>query len=238
MQVVLKIAVVLCLLFSFSSIAFALSSIVVENATPAEVRSFLIENMSRLGKNASIENLTDSSITFIMIDPTVRQSGWTVTQDSELKETFTFTPSGSGTLLTFNAIGSSRTVDGQIIRAPLPPSQIDTLMLEGVKLHFDGGYLHGFLLSPQKQGDGYPIIQILPYSPAEKAGLKIGDVITKVNGVKLEYVASKGGFNFQTTVQKSEQLILTVKAGKLESERSVISQLFDAKTQQFRAPLS
>ena len=65
MQVVLKIAVVLCLLFSFSSTAFALSSIVVENATPAEVRSFLIENMSRLGKNASIENLTDSSITFI-----------------------------------------------------------------------------------------------------------------------------------------------------------------------------
>ena len=187
MQAMSKIAVVLCLLFSFSSTAFALSSIVVENATPAEVRSFLIENMSRLGKNASIENLTDSNITFIMIDSTVRQSGWTVTQDSELKETFTFTPSGSGTLLTFNAIGSSRTVDGQIIRAPLPPSQIDTLMLEGVKL---------------------------------------------------EYVASKGGFNFQTTVQKSEQLILTVKAGKLESERSVISQFFDAKTQQFRAPLS
>lgn len=216
-----------------SNITLAMSSLTIENATPSMIRSYLIENMSKMGENINIENLTDDSITFDLTRTKIKGLAALFVMDAENKITLTFTPSEKGTLLTYNAVGRAHTVDGHEIVAPTSSPQSEMYFLESIKINFDGGYLYGFVLSEQKKDGGFPLLSVAPNSPLDKAGLKVGDVITKVNGISLKYDKRNKLHNFQTTIYEPRALTFTVKYGKTEKDIVVTSVFFDPEKKQY-----
>lgn len=230
MQAILRTIVLALMLISFASPAFALSSVTIKNATPSDIQSYLIKNASSLGENANIENMTDKSITFVFTRTNFGGLSWMLIKDATLKQTFTFTPTDSGTMVTFNTVGESHMTNGETVVTPIS-GPMELRMLESIKFEFDGGYLYGFTLGKEKEDGGYPLVEVTPDSPAYNAGLRFGNIVTKVNGNKLKY--KDGDHNFITTIQRPEQLVLTVKTGKVEKDYVITSQFFDIHTKQF-----
>lgn len=223
----------IAIFISSSGISQAMSSLTINEATPAMIRSYLIENMSMLGENVNVETMTDSSITFDLTRTKFKGFANLFVMDAENKITFTFTAAEKGTLLTYNAVGRAHTIYGDEVIAPTSTPYSEKLLLESIKIHFDGGYLYGFVLSPKKKESGFPLISITPNSPMDKAGFKEGDIITKVNGINLKYEKRNGSHNFQTTIYAPTPLTFTVKQGKAEKNIVVTSAFFDPKTKQF-----
>lgn len=55
------------------------------------------------------------------------------------------------------------------------------ITLFSLKNHFNGAYYYGFTPNKKKKKDYFEIIKITPNYPAEKAGLKSGDKLIKIN---------------------------------------------------------
>lgn len=234
MKTISSFVFALVIFIASSNTSFAMSSLTIENATPPMIRSYLIEKMSNLGENINIENLTENSVTF---DFTRTKFGGLIAifvKDVENKVTFTFTPMETGVLLTYNAVARAHTLDGQELVAPTSSELAEISFLESVKINFDGGFLYGFALGAKKKDGGFPIVSVTPNSPIDRAGLKVGDIITKIDGVTLKYDKRIGLHNFQTTIYEPKELVLTVKTGKVEKDYTVTSTFFDPKTKQYR----
>lgn len=86
----------------------------------------------------------------------------------------------------------------------------EKIILNKIKLHFDGGYTNGYTLSREKGKKGYPIEKINPHGPAEKAGLKIGDVVVKINGQKVNFKKDINTFNISNNIGKKETETVTI----------------------------
>jgi len=76
----------------------------------------------------------------------------------------------------------------------------EKIILNKIKLHFDG----------EKGKKGYPIEKINPHGPAEKAGLKIGDVVVKINGQKVNFKKDINTFNISNNIGKKEIETVTI----------------------------
>lgn len=218
----------------FTSTALAMSSIIVQNATPVEMKSYLIKYISALGENTNIENMSDTGITFDITRTKFNFIATLFFKDASNKITFTFTPEGEGTLLTYNAIARAHDYNGQETIVPTSTPETERQFLEEIKFNFDGGYIYGFSLFGEKKDDGFPIAVISPGSPAEAAGLQLGDVVTKVNGKKLKYDKKSNTYNFYKTIQAPIEMYVTIKRNKTEKIVHIKSAFYNVKTQHFQ----
>ena len=89
-------------------------------------------------------------------------------------------------------------------------NESEAIILNKIKLHFDGGYTDGYTLSREKGKKGYQIEKINPHGPAEKAGLKIGDVVVKINGQKVNFEKDLNTFNISNDIGKKETETVTI----------------------------
>lgn len=233
MKNILSFMLALIILIASSNTTFSMSSLTIENASPLTVRAYLIEYMSNLGENINIENLTENSVTFDFTRTKFRGLAAIFVKDVENKVTFTFTPVETGVRLTYNAVARAHTLDGQEIVAPTSSELSEISFLESVKINFDGGFLYGFALGAKKKDGGFPIVSVAPNSPIDRAGLKVGDIVTKVDGRTVKYDKRTGLHDFQTTIYEPKELVLTVKTGKTEKTYTVTSVFFDPKTKQY-----
>ena len=65
-------------------------------------------------------------------------------------------------------------------------------------------------MSHEKGKKGYPIEKIEPHSPAEKAGLKVGDIVVKINGQKVNFNKDINTFNISNNIDKKELETVTI----------------------------
>ena len=65
-------------------------------------------------------------------------------------------------------------------------------------------------MSYEKGKKGYPIAKIEPHSPAEKAGLKVGDIVVKINGQKVNFNKDINTFNTSNNIDKKELETVTI----------------------------
>ena len=65
-------------------------------------------------------------------------------------------------------------------------------------------------MSREKGKKGYQIEKINPHGPAEKAGLKIGDVVVKINGQKVNFEKDLNTFNISNDIGKKETETVTI----------------------------
>lgn len=86
-----------------------------------------------------------------------------------------------------------------------------------IKGYFNGIYLLGFDVSRDKQNGGYAITEIEPFGAFENAGIKVGDIIIKVNDVKLKKDRNSGAIDqliFDTTRPTTQSIL--IKRGDVE----------------------
>ena len=103
-----------------------------------------------------------------------------------------------------------------------------------IKLHFDGGYTNGYTLSHEKGKKGYPIEKIEPHSPAEKAGLKVGDIVVKINGQKVNFNKDINTFNISNNIDKKElETVTIISDSGVEKDIVIESAYWNPKTGMF-----
>jgi len=110
----------------------------------------------------------------------------------------------------------------------------EKIILNKIKLHFDGGYTNGYTLSHEKGKKGYPIEKIEPHSPAEKAGLKVGDIVVKINGQKVNFNKDINTFNISNNIDKKElETVTIISDSGVEKDIVIESAYWNPKTGMF-----
>ena len=76
--------------------ASAMSSVLIKNATPLQVRNFIISGISKTHTNATVENVSDNSLTILLTR--MHQVGLfgQMLASTENRATFTFLPQDDG----------------------------------------------------------------------------------------------------------------------------------------------
>lgn len=100
--------------------------------------------------------------------------------------------------------------------------------LEEFSNSLEGDYV-GIGVSIQMQGDYPVIVEIFKNSPAERAGLKVGDLIVAVDG-KSTYQESLSVVSMQIRGQKGTAVTLTVKRGEREFSSKLTRSVVDIPT--------
>ena len=110
----------------------------------------------------------------------------------------------------------------------------EAIILNKIKLHFDGGYTNGYTLSHEKGKKGYPIEKIEPHSPAEKVGLKVGDIVVKINGQKVNFNKDINTFNISNNIDKKElETVTIISDSGVEKDIVIESAYWNPKTGMF-----
>lgn len=79
--------------------------------------------------------------------------------------------------------------------------------LKAIPLKILPGQKIGMVIQPTPEQDGLRILQIFPNSVAEKSGLKVGDLIVRINGLDLKGVSSE---EFVRHLRSEETIILYI----------------------------
>ena len=109
--------------------------------------------------------------------------------------------------------------------------------LNNIKIEFDGGYRFGYDVDSKKHKGGYPISAVIPGSPADAAGLKVGQILLKVNGEKIKYDKVNNMFNFVSGIDYPKTDVLTVlDSSGVQREISITSWFIDPKKHMFVKP--
>ena len=219
---------VLCtgLLISFSLSTAVAASIQINNATPMEIKSYILTNKELRHPNSTVNLIprqgasalqmgSDSSdmIVFnsakklrvgLFGEASVKTNRYTYfsisTSLNHLGSEVSYYESAELYSLQKGGFGIERT----------STDESERIILNTIKLYFDGGYTNGYTLSRTKGKKGYPIEKIDPNSPAEKAGLKVGDLIVKVNGQKVKFIKDTNTFNISNNIDAKENEIVTI----------------------------
>lgn len=173
--------------FILSAPVFAMSSTTIDNLTPSQFKQYLISTLS--GKAITIINSSDSALSY---SNTVQMmgNGWNdMFHTNQNVYNFTFDKNASNGIditlsITTGTVSSNGVLKTNVVQSPIPPMIEDTI-LYGIKSQIDGRYYVGFdydkkIKNPKK---GMKISAITPGSPADKAGMKIGEYVTSINGL-------------------------------------------------------
>lgn len=214
------------LLISFSLSTAVAASIQINNATPMEIKSYILTNKELRHPNSTVNLIprqgasalqmgSDSSdmIVFnsakklrvgLFGEASVKTNRYTYfsisTSLNHLGSEVSYYESAELYSLQKGGFGIERT----------STDESERIILNKIKLHFDGGYINGYTLSRTKGKKGYPIEKIDPNSPAEKAGLKVGDLVVKVNGQKVKFIKDTNTFNISNNIEAKENKIVTI----------------------------
>ena len=219
--------------------ASAMSSVLIKNATPLQVRNFIISGISKTHTNATVENVSDNSLTILLTR--MHQVGLfgQMLASTENRATFTFLPQDDGsTQVTFNEVATAYNpmTGGQLSR-PVGTAQSELATLNNIKIEFDGGYRFGYDVDNKKHKGGYPISAVILGSPADAAGLKVGQILLKVNGEKIKYDKVNDIFNFVSGIDYPKTDVLTVMdSSGAQRDISITSWFMDPKKHMFVKP--
>ncbi|WP_277301823.1 PDZ domain-containing protein [Veillonella caviae] len=230
---------VLTLMVVFPGFVSAMSSVSIKNATPTQVRDYIISGLSSTHANATIENMNDNNLTLLFTQMHRAGLFGQVMMSTENRVVFTFIPQDDGqTQVTYNEVATAYDpFTGGKLSRPIGTAQTELSILNDIKFNFDGGYRFGYGVGNKKQKGGYPIVVVDQGSPAETVGLKVGQILLKVNGEKVKYDKTLNSHNFHSDINFPKTDILTVTdASGIQKDITITSQFVDPKTHKYTEP--
>ncbi len=163
---------------------FAGSSIQIYDVNKKEVIDHIVGNITKLFPTASLENVNDYGVTFTIIQPLKNVFGVDVgSQQSKLQ--YNVIQQGPNVTLSVNQVAMMYfNTGGQRAQQVVDPA-FERYLLSDVKMYFNDYYTFGYVQTETKQDGGFVIDAVTPGYPMEEAGIKKGDVIITINGVKV-----------------------------------------------------
>ena len=191
-----RILLMLSFVFSFMcSTVFAASNIVINDVETKNVKDYIIEKMALSNQNLIIEHTSDNNILLLGTHTENLGLFGQFTWSYENRLGFTFLQKGKDVILSYSETCTSHAPNGAVSIQPVGSANTEIPVLQNIKGYFNGMYLFGFLTSSKKKDGGYPITNIVPLSAFDRAGIKIGDIIMKVNDVKLKADRNSGAID-------------------------------------------
>lgn len=193
MRKLVRLITLVSLLFVFTNTCTANTPVVVdiENVDKKAIAEFIVNDMVKQGFN--IMNTNEYQVSFRR-DVTNFWAqvlyGSQFNSTPELRTYFNLSQSGVNTRIT---------ADIKVVTNPNSGFENYTVVtnnkwqeyLDGIKKYFNGYSSYGFTCSEKKQDDCFKITEIVPGGPADKAELKVGDMISKLNGATVEDLNKK-----------------------------------------------
>lgn len=234
-----KLTVSLLSTLLFVTNIYAISSVSIKNATPEEIRAFLLKNTANMSANYTVANNSENNLTFI--GTSVHNTGlfgqYSVSQENTVDFNYMAQDDGT-TLLTYNESATVyNPINGARFSQPIGTKQTELNALNQIKAYFDGIYKLGIDIIPKKQKGGFPLTDVDLEGPAYAAGLRDGDILLKVNGNKIAYDKNYNIFNFTTEPNYPTTLLLTIQTiDKQIKDIPVTTWFVEPKTFKFRKP--
>jgi len=221
-----RILLIVSFVFSaMCSTVFAASNIVINNVEIKDVKNYIIETIALSKQNLILENASDNNI--VLLSTRTKNLGLfgQYTWSYENRLGFVFVQKDKDVILSFSETCTSHAPNGAVYVQPVGSANTEIPFLQKIKGHFNGMYVFGFDTSSDKKDGGYPIKSIVPLSAFDKAGLKVGDIIIKVNNVKLKADRNSGAIDglFFDKTRLTTQIFL-VKRNEIEKTFTVTSE--------------
>jgi len=205
--------------------AYAASYIVINDVETKDVKNYILEKIALGGSNCIVEQASDNNIVLLMTRTEktglFRQYIWSL----ENRLGFTLVQKDNDVILSVSETCTSHGPDGETAVAPVGSANTELPILQDIKGYFNGTYLFGFTCSTKKENGGFPITEIVPFGAFEKAGIKVGDMVIAVNGVKLKRDKQSNTINglfFDKTRQTTQTFL--IKRGDVEKTYTLTSE--------------
>lgn len=185
-----------CLFFLFVCLPMAegAEEVVIRNTEANDIQTYLLAQAKEAGLIVKEKN--DAFLILHMkIEDDFFAELWG--KDSYLRCIYRFYPQGSDTLVTYETQAVNGVQISPFTAARLGDYHSDRLAfahirlattaenLSKLRLHFEGLYMYGLILGT-KADDVVQIAEILPLSPCQKAGLRVGDRIVRFAGIRVK----------------------------------------------------
>ena len=226
-----KTLFIITLVFScMYATVFAASNIVITDAETKDVKNYIIEKIALSGSNVIVEQSSENNL--VLLTTRTENAGLfgQYTWSYENRLGFTFVQKDKDAILSFSERCTEHAPNGAVTIVPVGSANTEIPILQDIKGYFNVMYLFGFNYSVKKENNGFPITEITPFGVFEKAGIKVGDVIVAVNGVKLKKDRKTGaidGLFFDKTRQTTQNLL--IKRGEVEKAYIVTSEYIPPK---------
>lgn len=169
----------------------ALTSIVINNVSKEEVQKQIYQIFKQRIDSPAPVNISpailedNAKISFKLI---IKNEGYSL---EDVISIFS-TQQGKDVLLKGETISTKHYADGKVsgpVRTTFYNLIIETILLN-TKAYFNGRYIFGF--GHKEHPEGHIITEIVPGSPFDKKGIKVGDIIISINGNELKNYSSSG----------------------------------------------
>lgn len=174
-----RILIVLLLLACLSSEASANASVVINGTVPKAVLDYIVGTWAQSRQNFRIESANEYGMTIIV---TREQTQLFNTGTLINRKNYTAVSNGNDVILSLNETYSSMQPGG--LRNQPIGSDGELYQLHGIKEYFNGKYYYGFTTGKKAKG-GFTVAEVIDGGPAAEAGIKTGDILTAVNGIKI-----------------------------------------------------
>lgn len=223
-----KVLLTIIILFTFLPSCFAISNIVIQNTDKKDVIDRIVKVVSQSGQNYSIESVNEYGVNFIASASINNFLGMQVgTQQNKLS--FTTVQDGNNVILTVNEIGTLYYNNGGMQTQPINNVLMERATLISIKQYFNDYYLFGYTPTEKKKDGGFVIGFVDKGSPFDIAGIKAGDIILSIDGVKVR--KRKDEYFYGTLFDKfiQKESIFVIKQNGVEKTFKITPVLYKAE---------
>lgn len=174
-----RILSVFLLLLCLSSEASANASVVINGTSPKTVLDYIVGAWASGQQNFRIESVNEYGMTIVVIR---EQTQLFNTNTLINRKNYTAVSNGNDVILSLNETYSSMQPGG-MNNQPIGTDG-ELYQLHGIKEYFNGRYNYGFTTGQKAKG-GFTVTEVIDGEPAAVAGIRPGDILTAVNGIKI-----------------------------------------------------
>ena len=205
-------------IFICSTKCFAASNVIIQNTNSEQVLQYIINKAVSQGYgNYAIESATSNSITLTASSDLENILGIKVGVQQD-KIIFTAVQNGNNTLLSANIVIYQYDNNGYQTVHPVNDNEDEITLLNNIKAYFNNYYFFGYITGSEVEQGGFKITSLTDNGVFKEAGVKVGDIILRVNGEKVKKHKRAFLLNNFPNMFSPKPATFVIKTGKIEKE--------------------
>lgn len=203
---------------------FAEASIKIDKVTLADVKQAIVDMTKDIIPNGEAVDVDENQMVILgNTSAKINNADWFV--DFKIHYNMVFKDNG----VILSAIGESTETapNGEKNTYEVPDTEIISGYLDSVKMRLNGSYRFGLDYDEIASKDGVIVKSMSPNSPMIKAGIKVGDIITAINGKPVQYSKPNSAIEVLSFDPNTPATVtFTVKRGVKELNYTITSVFF------------
>lgn len=205
-------------IFICSTKCFAASNVIIQNTNSEQVLQYIINKAaSQENGKYTIENITSNSITLTTSSNLKDVLGIKVGVQQD-KINFIVVQNANDTLLSTNIVMYQYYDNTSPIVQPINDIEKEITLLNTIKAYFNNYYSFGYTTESEIEQGGFKITNLDNNGAFKESGVKVGDIILRVNGEKVKKHKEAFLLNNFPNMFSPKPATFVIKTGKIEKE--------------------